>query len=104
MARSRVVLNASVTTPANVDDSDCSGRDNRGRRRGGGLAGDNPAAPPLGRIETFTFRGGGAVADELARTVRAFRDLIAWDNTRLADLERQVRREREAKADQPAAS
>ena len=36
--------------------------------------------------------------------VRAFRDLIAWDNTRLADLERQLRREREAEAGQPAAS
>jgi hypothetical protein len=35
--------------------------------------------------------------------VLAVRDLIAWDNARLADLKRQLRREREAKAGQPAA-
>ena len=36
--------------------------------------------------------------------VRAVRDLIAWDNARLADLNRQLRRDHEAKADQSAAS
>ena len=36
--------------------------------------------------------------------IRAVRDLIAWDNSRLADLERQLRRDREAKAGQPAAT
>jgi hypothetical protein len=34
----------------------------------------------------------------------AVRDLIAWDNARLDDLERRLRREREAKAGQLAAS
>jgi hypothetical protein len=33
--------------------------------------------------------------------VRAVRDLIAWDNARLADLQKQLRRQRRAKAGQP---
>jgi hypothetical protein len=33
--------------------------------------------------------------------VRVVRDLIAWDNARLADLEKQLRRQRGAKAGQP---
>jgi len=36
--------------------------------------------------------------------VRAVRDLIAWDNARLADLNRQLRRDHEARAGQSAAS
>lgn len=36
--------------------------------------------------------------------VRAVRDLIAWDNARLADLNRQLRRDHEAKTGQSAAS
>lgn len=36
--------------------------------------------------------------------VRAVRDLIAWDNASLADLESQLRRDREARASQLAAS
>lgn len=35
--------------------------------------------------------------------IRAVRDLIVWDNARLADLERRLRRDREAKAGQLAA-
>jgi hypothetical protein len=38
------------------------------------------------------------------RLGRAVRGLVAWDNARLADLERQLRAQREAKAGQPAAS
>jgi hypothetical protein len=37
----------------------------------------------------------------LARIVR---DLIAWDNARLADLERQLRRDRKARAGRLAAT
>jgi hypothetical protein len=34
----------------------------------------------------------------------AVKDLIAWDNARVADLDRQLRRKRQARAGQPAAS
>ena len=36
--------------------------------------------------------------------VRAVSDLIAWDNARMADLNRQLRRDHEARASQSAAS
>jgi hypothetical protein len=36
--------------------------------------------------------------------VRAARDLIAWDNARLADLEKELRRQRKVKVSERAAS
>jgi hypothetical protein len=51
---------------------------------------------------------GGTVSMALAQIgwkllVRTVRDLIAWDNARLADLNRQLRRQRKAKVSQRAA-
>ena len=63
-----------------------------------------PPRLPLAVSKRLPFAVAALSQMSWQELVRAFRDLIAWDNTRLADLERQLRREREAKADQPAAS
>ena len=59
---------------------------------------------PMELVRSAIKTGRLAKKRVTAVLVRVVRDLIAWDNARLADLERQLRREREAKTGQPAAS